>query len=1322
MEGSTVHKEHSALEERLKIAGPASSLFSESTQSPFDSLFSSTNTSKTVSDSKSSTQHHDSASSFFENYNSGNEHSTTTTQTNSYYGYSSAPQFESDATSIAQHNTYYNGHYSSVQANGINETSTNQNHDYTGSGHDNSLYATSQYYYSQQQYYYDPSLGYYYDPNHYDPNQNYDSNQNYGPNLNYDSNQNYDQNQTYNPNQTYDPNQTYYPNQTYDPNQAYNSNQAYDSNQTDDLNQTYDPNQTYDSSQYYQYGFESVDKKQDANHIDSHASYSHETIEDTEEKPSEENVKNLVHKLPRLEEKSVATSSEHQIGSLTDIQTNASVEISDNVSSQIDNNGDELTTAVLELSEVPLDLSKVDDKSVIEEIEFEEIEFSVQKERDAEVQKEELAPVKFQELSSVESLDHNLAAVTSVETIELNQDHAQLSVTSIDNENELPQNSTDENNESNGIEVFEEQEVNITHGDDHDIFEYQPRELEIQQKSDVSLDDQLMSTLVKENAQVASDLITLNEQEEINTLAIKEPEKLDDLDDLILGSATSKPSEALNEGIATNAQEELNISREIGEAVDGSSELYQYNYTNSDYSSEQWGTNDANKQYQNYDPNQTSADTNNYGHWGTSDAEKQYQIYDPSQTAVDTNSIIHQCEYGLDQSVVKDSTNASKLDYSYKEYSGYDVRQDVLNDTNIGENQDIPYSYYNSIPGAETVSDNCNVTRESDPPHSEHNAGLGIGTNDYGYYYQNQDSNSNIIDYTTEIHDSTHQYSGYDQSQIAVPTNPNETIEAQGSNYQYSGYEQSQNAISNSLNETALDQSRTAIDGQESIYHYPVYDQSRSANTTPQSNTSPISPTPKLVNCVYPQCTGENNPSAKFCSECGRPVANSSRNTTPATHYGESNYHPKHSMSFPPYALSQGSHSTSSFASFGYHSSSPVSEAQNASGLPPQWQYNTEATSEINDPLGRTKGHPVVAFGFGGKIFTMFPRTVQRFTSSTQNMPITKYAPGVFKINTLKDIISLPGIEEFPGPLLMDNNKGGVKAKKKQVLKYLDDQLKIFEDSLGTFVGEKMEKKKLKDSIIVWNILKIMFENEGALFGSSKVEEAVRSVLVPSVKTRDDDANFTVPADNDFDSQQSSSDSPATPPIVYTVSPEAIDTMQGLLLKGDRVAAINHAMNENLWAHALIIASCVNKEQWKEVVSGFVRHELGSQNSDSPQLNGRESLRVLYSLFAGHGQNSVKHFLPQPTLLNRATYSSATIYPNHQVPNPTNNAQYGSPYSSSAASDSPLENLERWRETLAMILANRSPGDNQAITALGDMLKECGWIHAAHIWYEFWIV
>ena len=56
-------------------------------------------------------------------------------------------------------------------------------------------------------------------------------------------------------------------------------------------------------------------------------------------------------------------------------------------------------------------------------------------------------------------------------------------------------------------------------------------------------------------------------------------------------------------------------------------------------------------------------------------------------------------------------------------------------------------------------------------------------------------------------------------------------------------------------------------------------------------------------------------------------------------------------------------------------------------------------------------------------------------------------------------------------------------------------------------------------------------------------------------------------------------------------------------------------------------------------------------------------------------------------------------------------------HTSSSDHSVPLDSLVKWRETIAMILANRVTGDNQAISALGDMLKENGWIHASHIWY-----
>ncbi|CAG8583915.1 4203_t:CDS:2 [Dentiscutata erythropus] len=523
-------------------------------------------------------------------------------------------------------------------------------------------------------------------------------------------------------------------------------------------------------------------------------------------------------------------------------------------------------------------------------------------------------------------------------------------------------------------------------------------------------------------------------------------------------------------------------------------------------------------------------------------------------------------------------------------------------------------------------------------------------------------------------------------------------------NYEYEGYlaetytQYDNNIVGNNTNNfnypyTGHNVSQPTIDGisgiHQSTHQYSNYDSNQPTvvNTPPPQSYSPFSAkvVVQFVPCLYPQCTGENKPSAKFCSECGRIINESSP--------------------------------------------SPIVDTPNLyQNSAVQQQYGTDNTNIVNDPLGRSKGCPIVAFGFGGKVFTMFPRTVQRFTSTDQSIPITKYTPGAFIIRTLKDIIPSSDLEDFPGPLLMDNNRGGIKAKRKHVIKYLDDQIKVAEDVLNSFAGEEVEKKNSEANTIIWHLLKIMFEHDGVLTGSPKVEEAVRHVLAPSTtKTKqDDESNFTVPADSNFDSTPSLPESSTPQSMTYSITPKTIDTLQELLLKGDRVAAINHAVNNNLWAHALIIASCVNKDQWKEVVNDFIRHELGSQLNDASQSNGRECLRVLYSLFAGNGP--INQFLPHSTLLNRVTQPSpTTIFP--LVPPTTNAAQLNTsanlqyspatmnPLYSSATCDIPIESLEKWRETLAIILANRSPGDNQAISALGDMLKEFGWINAAHVCY-----
>lgn len=105
-----------------------------------------------------------------------------------------------------------------------------------------------------------------------------------------------------------------------------------------------------------------------------------------------------------------------------------------------------------------------------------------------------------------------------------------------------------------------------------------------------------------------------------------------------------------------------------------------------------------------------------------------------------------------------------------------------------------------------------------------------------------------------------------------------------------------------------------------------------------------------------------------------------------------------------------------------------------------------------------------------------------------------------------------------------------------------------------------------------------------------------------------------------------------TPISVSTLRPSALVKIQEFLLRGERRHAYHFALDEKLWAHAMIIASSIDKEAWKEVVNEFLRSELGvktdgprqstfrrSSEASSTATNGREWLRVAYSLFSGQG-------------------------------------------------------------------------------------------------------
>lgn len=132
-------------------------------------------------------------------------------------------------------------------------------------------------------------------------------------------------------------------------------------------------------------------------------------------------------------------------------------------------------------------------------------------------------------------------------------------------------------------------------------------------------------------------------------------------------------------------------------------------------------------------------------------------------------------------------------------------------------------------------------------------------------------------------------------------------------------------------------------------------------------------------------------------------------------------------------------------------------------------------------------------------------------------------------------------------------------------------------------------------------------------------EGIVRAILVPDIATRTSDshtsAEFISPA---LYSTGPTVDSTEAPISVTTLTSSSLVKIEELLMRGERRQAYTFALDQKLWAHAMVIASSIDKEAWKEVVNDFIHTELATKEGSRPTFR-RESLRAAYSLFSGQG-------------------------------------------------------------------------------------------------------
>lgn len=289
--------------------------------------------------------------------------------------------------------------------------------------------------------------------------------------------------------------------------------------------------------------------------------------------------------------------------------------------------------------------------------------------------------------------------------------------------------------------------------------------------------------------------------------------------------------------------------------------------------------------------------------------------------------------------------------------------------------------------------------------------------------------------------------------------------------------------------------------------------------------------------------------------------------------------------------------------------------------------------------------------------------------------------PGELKVDHVKDLMPLEDrLAKFPGPL-----KG--KSKKKETVAWLSAGIESLAGSTPDLTYTQtpsLEDKRATERLLLWKILRIFVENDGILEGSPAVQKAVRDVLVPGL----DEQNIGDTASLDAGSLHQQ----ASGMQGDAVDPAGIELMRKHLMIGDREKAAWAAVDKRLWGHAMLVANTVSPELYKQVAQEFVRKEVNHPGYSN------ESVAALYKVLSGSYEECVDELVPVHARAGMQLMSTT---------------ETGGP------SKDALDGLDKWRETLCLILGNRSPNDPRALLALGELLSNYGRAEAAHICFIF---
>ncbi|KAJ1673087.1 hypothetical protein EV182_005915, partial [Spiromyces aspiralis] len=262
---------------------------------------------------------------------------------------------------------------------------------------------------------------------------------------------------------------------------------------------------------------------------------------------------------------------------------------------------------------------------------------------------------------------------------------------------------------------------------------------------------------------------------------------------------------------------------------------------------------------------------------------------------------------------------------------------------------------------------------------------------------------------------------------------------------------------------------------------------------------------------------------------------------------------------------------------------------------------------------------PLVCFGFGGRMVTMFPYEVQRLNSAT-GVTETKKMCGAVNITSLSEMLSSAsdkdkGVAQLfaTGPLFNgDTTKSTLKKQADAASQEMRKLIDNIESGRSGVPG--LGNVNTQEFVVMCKFIGAWLSTYANVSKNTEIVGELVSILTtlavshePRGAGADGDAGYVPTAD--FEEQKTSGGS--------------VEEVERFLLGGQRQQAAEYCIQHGMWAHALVIASCAGKDTWQRAVTAFSRHLSNRPPQDEKMSSDFSALGLLYRLFAGMGRNAL---------------------------------------------------------------------------------------------------